>query len=130
MQKGASLRGRMMPRILLVEDDPAVRQVLEDHLVEAGFEVVASPGTAAALEMTRTQGRFDLLLVDLVMPNDQPNGLAFAATTKARTPEVPVIFITGYYGFVARVGELPGTVLYKPVDLNMLTREIKAQLGA
>jgi len=117
-----------MPRILLVEDDPAVRQVLEDHLVEAGFEVVAAPGTAAALEMTGAEDPFDLLLVDLVMPTDQPNGLAFAATTRAQTPEVPVIFITGYYGFVARAGELPGTVLYKPVDLNILTREIKAQI--
>lgn len=124
------MQGRTVPRILLVEDDPAVRQVLEDHLIEAGFEVAASPGTAAALEMAAKQDSFDLLLVDLVMPFDQPDGLAFATTAKARTPDVPVIFITGYYGFVARAGELPGTVLYKPVDLNMLTREIKAQLGA
>ena len=49
---------------------------------------------------------------------------------KAQAPDVPIIFMTGYYGFVAKAGAMPATVLYKPIDLNVLTREIKARLAA
>jgi CheY-like chemotaxis protein len=119
-----------MPRILLVEDDPAVSHVIEEHLVEAGFNVTAAPDTDAALGAIARKPKFDLLLVDLVMPGDEPDGLSFATSAKAKAPEVPIIFITGYYGFVARAGELPGTVLYKPIDLEILTREINLQLNA
>jgi CheY-like chemotaxis protein len=119
-----------MPRILLVEDDPAVSHVIEEHLVEAGFSVIAAPDTVTALGVIKRKQQFDLLLVDLVMPGDEPDGLEFATRAKAKTPDVPIIFITGYYGFVARSGELPGKILYKPVDLDILTREINVQLGA
>ena len=118
-----------MPTILLVEDDPAVSRVIEDHLTDAGFSVIAEPGTAAALDKIEEGRKVDLLVVDLVMPADQPDGLAFATTAKTQAPDVPVIFITGYYGFVARAGNLPGSVLYKPVDLDQLTREINIHLG-
>ena len=118
-----------MPTILLVEDDPAVSRVIEQHLADAGFDVVAQPSTQTALAKLDGQQRIDLMLVDLVMPTDQPDGLEFATTAKARSPNVPIIFITGYYGFVARVGTLPGRVLYKPVDLDVLTTEINAHLA-
>lgn len=118
-----------MPTILLVEDDPAVSRVIAEHLTEAGFDMIAEPGTSAALRRIGEQQKIDLLLVDLVMPTDQPDGLTFATTAKAQTPHVPVIFITGYYGFVARAGTLPGSVFYKPVDLDALTREINDRLA-
>lgn len=118
-----------MPTILLIEDDPAVRQVIEQHLTEAGFVVVARHDTQTALkDMSRLQ-EIDLLLTDLVMPGGQPDGLDFATTAKAQSPDLPIIFITGYYGFVARAGELPGRVLYKPVDLHVLTGEINTLLS-
>jgi CheY-like chemotaxis protein len=118
-----------MPTILLVEDDPAVSQVIEQHLLDTGFGVIAEPGTAAALaRLSRTQA-VDLLLVDLVMPTDQPDGLAFATAARTLAPSLPVIFITGYYGFVVRSGDLPGPVIYKPVDLDVLTREIGDRLS-
>jgi len=119
-----------MPTILLVEDDRSLSQLIEQHLTESGFSVIAAPGTVAALDQVRADRKIDLLLVDLVMPADQPNGLAFAVTVKMQAPQLPVIFMTGYYGFVARAGELPGSVLYKPVDLDVLTREIYLRLNA
>ncbi len=118
-----------MPTILLVEDDPAVSHVIEEHLVEAGFNVIAAPSTKLAMGVFGRQQNVDLLLVDLVMPSDEPDGLAFAHQARATVPEVSVIFITGYYGFVAKSGGLPGPVLYKPIDLEMLTREIDLQLN-
>lgn len=118
-----------MPNILLVEDDPGVSEVIQQHLTEIGHSVVATRGTTDALTALGAQPTIDLMLVDLVMPEDQPDGLAFAVEVKAHSPDTPVIFLTAYYGFVARAGSLPGAVLYKPVDLDVLTREIKAALG-
>ena len=118
-----------MPTILLVEDDEAVRKVVEEHLVDTGHQVLALPDTAAARGALGGPDAIDLLIVDLVMPAGQPNGLAFATEARERLPDAPIIFITGYYGFVARSGELPGAVLYKPVDLDALTRVIGERLG-
>jgi CheY-like chemotaxis protein len=118
-----------MPTILLIEDDPAVSQVIVEHLSEAGFAISSESDTSVALANTEVLERADLLLVDLVMPTGQPNGLEFATAARAKVPDLPIIFITGYYGFVARAGTLPGTVLYKPVDLEALTHEINSSLG-
>lgn len=118
-----------MPKILLVEDDPDVSKVIQQHLTETGHSVVAAGGTTDALTALGVQPAIDLMLVDLVMPEDQPDGLAFAKEAKAHSPDMPVIFLTAYYGFVARAGSLPGAVIYKPVDLDVLTREINAALG-
>lgn len=117
-----------MSTILLVEDDPAVRGVVEQHLVQSGFQVIAAPGTTAAMAEIGPARSIDLLLVDLVMPTDQPDGAAFARAARKQLPAVPVVFMTGYYGFVARTGELPGPVLYKPVDLDALVTNIERLL--
>jgi DNA-binding NtrC family response regulator len=119
-----------MSTILLVEDDDAVRRVLHEHLVEAGYQVIAVPDTTTASQAMVRAEKVDLLVADLVMPTGHANGLAFAASVQAEQPGLPVVFITGYYGFVARSGDLPGTVLYKPVDLEMLSREISVRLNA
>lgn len=118
-----------MPRILLVEDDGAVRQVIEQHLLDSGHTVIVAADTTGALREVRARRDIDLLLVDLVMPADQPDGLTFAEMAQKRQPEAKIIFITGYYGFVARAGTLPGPVLYKPIDLDALTREIDSRLA-
>ena len=118
-----------MATILLVEDDPAVSQVIEQHLSDVGFDVLAQPDTMTALRCIGSEQKVDLLLVDLVMPTDQPDGLTFAEVVRAQAPQLPVIFITGYYGFVARSGKLPGRVLYKPIDLDVLTHEINNGLA-
>ena len=117
-----------MPTILLVEDDLAVSRVLEQHLAGAGFQVIVAPGTVSAMTELDRHPSVDLLLLDLVMPADEPDGLAFATAARSKRPDVPVIFMTGYYGFVAKSGELPGPVLYKPLDLDLLEQAITRQL--
>jgi|SRR5579883_1764621 len=120
--------GGVMPTILLIEDDPSVCSVIAQHLSDAGFAVSVQPDTTTALQHLDAVDGADLLLVDLVMPADQIDGLAFAEIAKARRPQLPIIFMTGYYGFVARAGELPGSVIFKPVDLDELTRAVTRAL--
>jgi len=118
-----------MATILLVDDDEAVCEVIQEHLVETGHRVVAARGTTDALATLATQCGPDLMIIDLVMPEGQPDGLTFANEALARLPDVPIIFLTAYYGFVARSGPLPGAIMYKPVDLDVLTSEINEALA-
>lgn len=118
-----------MPTILLVEDDDAVSEVIRQHLADVGHAVIGAPDTTVAHELLGTGQPIDLLLVDLVMPVGQPDGLAFARQAKAEHPDVPIIFLTADHGFVARAGQMPGSVIYKPVDLDVLTREVTAALN-
>lgn len=117
-----------MPTILLVEDDAALRRMLDEALGSAGFRVVQVSDTTHALSELRSGRAIDLCLVDLVMPEGEPDGLAFARNVKGHRPETPIILMTGYYGFVARSGELPAKVLYKPIDIDALVAEIRSEL--
>jgi len=117
-----------MPTILVVEDDAAISSVIEQRLADAEYQVVAASGTAAALAEINSGRPIDLMLLDLVMPADEPDGVAFAATVRSQRPEVPVIFMTGYYGVVVRSGTLPGPIFYKPLDLDALVSEISRHL--
>jgi len=118
-----------MPTILLVEDDAALRGMLDEGLVSSGFQVVQAADTVEALSKFDDDQPIDLCLIDLVMPQGKPDGLTFARTLKHHSPETPIILMTGYYGFVAKSGELPAEVLYKPIDLNALIAAIGKELN-
>jgi len=118
-----------MPRILLVDDDMAVAATVIEGLEAAGLPVVHAAHTSEALNQLDAGLSVDLCLVDLVMPRGEPDGLVFARTVHRRDPPLPVLLLTGYYGFVARAGELPAKLLYKPIDLDVLIAEIRDALS-
>jgi DNA-binding NtrC family response regulator len=102
-----------MPRILLIEDDPDVRLVLEHVLYDAGYEV----DTAATVRDGRElfdSGKYDLLLTD----GRLPDGTGIELAGQADSQGVPVLILTGY-AFILR--ELAKTtpdkyrVLLKPM---------------
>ena len=116
-----------MATILVVDDDNGVRQTLEDALSDAGFEVVSAADTITACEQLERYPAVDLCLVDLVMPG--PDGAAFARLAKERTPDRPVILMTGYYAAGAKASDLAESIIYKPVDIDKLVAEINRQLA-
>ena len=117
-----------MPTILLVEDDPAIRRAIEDHLTRTGYSVIAEQSPAAALDKVSGEHGIDLLLVDLVMPPDQPDEAAFATKLKTAAPGVPALFMTGYHGLAAPTSQRNG-IAERPLDLERLTREIEQRLA-
>ena len=118
-----------MRTILLVDDDEALRAVVEDWLSTAGFEVIAVPDTVAALREIEARPSIDLCLVDLVMPSDVPDGPALVRSIRSLRPDMPVILMTGYYAAAARLGDLKAVaLLYKPFDMPALIAEITRQL--
>jgi CheY-like chemotaxis protein len=79
------------------------------------------PNGRAARREVEANRRFGLMPVDLVMPADEPDGLVFATRAKAQVPNVPIIAMAAYYGFVARAGALPAAVPYEPIDTSRST---------
>lgn len=80
-------------RILLVDDDPAVRQILGKALVKAGYVVEEAAGGEEALKAIERDCP-DVLLSDLVIP--PPNGEQLAAMSREHCPDVLLIFMSGY----------------------------------
>jgi PAS domain S-box-containing protein len=82
--------------ILLVEDEPPLRQLVRTILTKLGYEVLEAPSGAAALKVWREHHeRIQLLLTDMVMP-DRVSGRDLAVRLQQERPDLPVVFITGY----------------------------------
>lgn len=81
-------------RVLLVEDEEVVRDVVTMMLEQHGFEVVAVEDALEALSACRSGDRFDLLLTDLVMPS--MNGVELAAAVREQAPTTRVVYMSGY----------------------------------
>lgn len=82
-----------MQRVLVIDDDETVRDVLSSFLQEKGFEVLTSERGESGLEMLLSE-RFDLALVDLVMPGI--GGMDILKELSLRKMKLPVIIITAY----------------------------------
>jgi two-component system cell cycle sensor histidine kinase/response regulator CckA len=85
-------------RVLLVEDEDTVRAVAERALVRQGYDVTtASDGEEGLETLVRTYdegGKFDLIVSDVVMPT--MDGPTMAREIRARRPEMPLLFMSGY----------------------------------
>ena len=114
-------------RILLVEDNDAVRGPVTEVLSQLGYEVVAAASPAEALEC-ELDG-IDLLVTDVVMPG--MNGRELAETLLARHPETKVLYMSGYTddAVVSRGAIGPGTAfLQKPFGADRLAQRIRGLL--
>ena len=115
-------------RILLAEDDDAMRSYLERALHQAGFAVVAVDRGTAALPLLE-EGGFDLLLSDIVMP--EMDGIELAQRCNEISPATKVMFITGFAAVTLKASrEQPhAKVLSKPFHLKDLVIEVERVLG-
>lgn len=82
--------------ILLVEDDPAVREVMRKILLNACYQVLTAESEAQALEIwERFNLQIDLLLTDVMIPH-RTTGLELAKKLRATKPELKVIYTSGF----------------------------------
>ncbi|MFJ4457561.1 PAS domain-containing protein [Pseudomonas sp. NPDC089392] len=117
-------------RILLIEDQTALRLVVCEVLEELGYLVDAFENGPAALAHLQNGERPDLLLSDIGLPGGL-NGRQVAERCRERYPELKVLFITGYDESAALGGGqlLQGTlVLTKPFELGVLAERVRALL--
>jgi len=113
-------------RILLVDDDSAVRSVTATLVRTLGHEVIESASGAAALDVLARDRQFDLLIVDLAMPN--MHGGQFAASAERLTPGVPTLFVTGYTEGHRGCEMTEGHVLKKPFRQAELAKKLRHML--
>jgi two-component system, cell cycle response regulator CpdR len=117
-----------MIRILLAEDDVAMRSYLARALQNAGYEVVAVDRGSDAVPLLE-DSRFDLLLSDIVMP--EMDGIELAQHCARISPATKVMFITGFAAVTLRASrEAPqAKVLSKPFHLRDLVIEVQRVFG-
>jgi CheY-like chemotaxis protein len=118
--------GRVRARLLVVEDQPEVRELAVSALRRAGHEVLeATDGDEALARFRERPGAFSLLLTDVVMPG--LNGKALAEQLRAVNPDLLVLFMSGYTHEILDQQELvgPGSAfLAKPFTPSALVRQV------
>ena len=117
-------------RVLLVEDDPAVREIASGLLRDLGCAVSTAENGASALEALEEGVAFDLLISDVIMPGGI-SGVDLARSVSANRPDMAVLLTTGYAGDHMDVApaDLPWPVLRKPFQIDQLAEVVLALLA-
>lgn len=116
------------PRILLVDDNTIVRDMLVDLVGSLGYHADAAVGGEEALDLF-DRGRYGVVLTDLVMPG--MSGWEVLAALRQRDPHIPVVIVTGSPVVGDPRAAQPGVaILKKPVDVTALDSMIKQMLRA
>jgi two-component system, cell cycle response regulator CpdR len=114
-----------MIRILLAEDEVAMREYLARALTNNGYHVTTAENGVDALALLES-GTFDLLLSDIVMP--EMDGIELAQHAGRVAPDTKIMFITGFAAVSLEAGKsVPqAKVLSKPFHLRNLVAEVDA----
>jgi CheY-like chemotaxis protein len=125
------LVGEQPKTIMLVEDEPTVRNLLREVLTRCGYRVLACGSPDEGLDVChRYEGPIDLLLTDVVMPG--MNGCEMAERISAMLPGLRIIFMSGYSEQVLmQDGQLDPRIEYlqKPFTLQTLRTRLLQVLG-
>lgn len=110
-------------RILVVDDNSAVRTITAIMLRTMGHDAMEAAGGQDALNILERDPQFDLFIVDLAMPN--MHGDEFVARARELIPDVPTLFVTGY-AEPGRVRQRPeGDILKKPFRRAQLAEKLR-----
>jgi two-component system, cell cycle sensor histidine kinase and response regulator CckA len=115
-----------MPTILLVEDEPPIRRLVNTALSREGYEVVtASNGREACEIFDREADRIDLVITDMRMP--EMDGADMIRELRQRRATVKVLCITGYHPNIPE--DLSARALQKPFTREDLLKAVRAALA-
>ncbi|HEX8793088.1 MAG TPA: response regulator [Polyangiaceae bacterium] len=116
-----------MSRVLVVDDDEAVRIVVEAVLRADGHDVATAGDGETALGLLGHSPAPSLVLLDLMMPRLSGWDVLEAMAHRPQLADVPVLVLTGY----DEVGGLPGCchVLHKPIDADVLRERVRQLEG-
>jgi CheY-like chemotaxis protein len=101
-----ALAGADMMKVLVVEDDPFVREMAVAGLEEAGSEAVEAASGGEALNLLQAGIAVDALLTDIRLPG--ANGWTVAKAYRERFPDLPIVYVTGY---AEQMQPVPGGII-------------------
>lgn len=135
MRKLSSVQGMAKGRILIVDDEPTVSEVVGEHLQDLGYTVESVPSGEDALERLRTQ-RYDMVFLDILLPGMDGIEVARRLRADPALRDIPLAFLTvlGESANVLDGFEVGGNAyVVKPLDLGrieevvgLLTKETTA----
>jgi two-component system NtrC family sensor kinase len=119
-----------MARVLVVDDEPVMRELIEVTLEDAGHAVESVESGRAALELL-AQHAYDLIVCDLHMP-DRDGPAVYRAIERRPPPRPAFLFVTGYadggpYEEFIRATQAP--VMIKPFGIDVLRETVSRLLG-
>ncbi|MBA3713662.1 MAG: PAS domain S-box protein [Pyrinomonadaceae bacterium] len=112
-------------RVLVVEDEETVREVLGEILTELGQHVTMVAGAGEALQALNDNGQFDVMITDLAMPG--MDGLTLAAEVRRRAPGTLIVLATGY-GQSIPGGTPPPSLIDASIDKPFQISDLEAKL--
>lgn len=113
--------------ILVVEDDPDVRHLVVALLEDQGYRVSEAGDGTSALQLLKSDARFDLLFTDLVLPGGI-SGEHLASKARDLCPELRVLYATGYTDTLAELAH-HSNVLFKPFKKAVLANRVHDALN-
>ena len=116
-----------MKRILIVEDEPEIRQLLASYLINEGYSVSEAEDGVTAIELFSKE-KFDLLILDIMIPKIDGYGVCEFVKKKS---DVPVIFLSALddeRSMVKGYDSLADDYVTKPFSMPVFLRKVKAVL--
>lgn len=105
------------PRLLVVDDEPHIREMLTRHLRLAGYEVISDPGNGEEALDILARERVEVVITDIMMP--KMNGIELLRRIKKEYPMIQVIIITGYVNLenlLAAMRHGASACIFKPIE--------------
>lgn len=119
-----------MARILVAEDEGALREFVSRALTHHGHEVSVAEDGAVALDMLAKDSTYDLLLTDIMMPI--MDGIALALKVTKENPKLKILMMTGYAAERQRAHNLDSLihdVITKPFTLSEICEKVDEALS-
>src|SRR5579863_7183014 len=118
-------------RVLLVDDDEAVREVMALTLTAKGFDVVPAASVVEALKLIATEN-FDVLITDLHMPNPS-DGFAVVTAMRHSQPDALTLLVSGYPDVKSAMEAIlleADDIIVKPFEAGKLAEMVHEKLLA
>jgi two-component system, NtrC family, sensor kinase len=112
-------------KVLIVDDEPGFRQLLQWELKNRGFDVQTAENGMVAVQLA-AENRYDVIVTDITMP--VMNGLELLEEIKKRAPETQIIVTTGFGAVETAVHAMQSGArdfLLKPFDIEGLVKRVK-----
>lgn len=116
----------MIKKILYVDDDQQIRQLMQMYLAGCGFNVLLAEEGNDALTKLKENTEIELLITDINMPNGM-GGVDLVKQIRERNIDIPIIVVSGYLKNSDHIEEFGELISYfeKPVNLKILSEKIK-----